>query len=252
MSPKETLGYPTQKPLALLERIVAASSAPGDIVLDAYCGCGTTVHAAHKLGRKWIGIDITPVAVAIIKTRLEQAFIAEGLKVPVDGFPTDEEGARTLFEIDPYRFQVWACTLVDAFPLTKKGADRGIDGRLPFFDFDDKDYSAVIQVKGGKVSSPQIRDFCHVIEREKAAVGLFLCLEKPTAPMKQEALSLGVWKSAGGREYPRCQLLTVGGVMSGAEAVRMPPQDKRSLMGYKAGKSQKANQQGGLFAEGDS
>ena len=248
-SMSERLGYPTQKPLALLDRIIAASSKPDDIVLDGYCGCGTTVHAAHKLGRRWIGIDIAPVAVAIIKTRMEQAFVAEGLKVPVDGFPTDEEGARTLFEIDPYRFQVWACTLVEAFPLTKKGADKGIDGRMPFFDFDDKDYSAVVQVKGGKVSSPQVRDFCRVIEREKAAMGFFISLEKPTRPMQQEALSLGVWQSAGGREYPRCQLLTIGGLLAGAEAVRIPPQDKRSLLGYRAAKGQKTGQQPGLFEE---
>ena len=176
----ESLGYPTQKPLALLERIISASSQPGDVVLDCYCGCGTTVTAAHKLHRKWIGIDITAVAVAVIKSRLENSFDDLKCKVQVEGFPSDFEGARQLFEMDPYRFQVWANTLIDAYPLTKKGADGGIDGWLNFFDLDDTPQRAVVQVKGGKVQVGLIRDFCHVVTREKAALGFFIKMRQKT------------------------------------------------------------------------
>ena len=132
----EGLGYPTQKPLALLRRIIQASSNPGDVVLDPFCGCGTTVTAAQELGRKWIGIDITAVATAVIKTRLEQMFPEELKgKIVIEGMPKDFESARQLFESDPYKFQAWACTLIDAYPLTKKGADSGIDGWLNFLDW---------------------------------------------------------------------------------------------------------------------
>nr|WP_246386167.1 DNA methyltransferase [Armatimonas rosea] len=233
-SAKERLGYPTQKPLALLRRIIEASSNPGDVVLDCYCGCGTTVHAAHELGRRWVGIDITPIAVSVIKTRLEQTF--DGLKVPIDGFPTDYEGARTLFETDPYRFQTWACTLVGAYPRLKKGADRGIDGDLPFYDNNEKSQLALVQVKGGKVGAAQVRDLVGTVQREKAALGLFVCLDEPTKPMLTEAASAGLWEAGYGREYPRIQILPVRALLEGTVDVRMPPQEKRSLLGFKAAK----------------
>ncbi len=232
----ERLGYPTQKPLALLRRIIEASSNPGDLVLDCYCGCGTTVHAAHELGRQWIGIDITPIAVSVIKTRLEQTF--DGLKVPIDGFPTDYEGARTLFETDPYRFQAWACTLVGAYPRLKKGADKGIDGDLPFFDYNEKSQTAIVQVKGGKLGAAQVRDLVGTIQREKAAIGIFVCLEEPTKPMLTEAAAAGLWDAGYGREYPRIQILPVKALLEGKADVRMPPQEKRSLLGFKAAKGQ--------------
>lgn len=237
----ERLGYPTQKPLALLRRIIEASSNPGDVVLDCYCGCGTTVHAAHELGRRWVGIDITPIAVSVIKTRLEQTF--DGLKVPIDGFPTDYEGARTLFETDPYRFQAWACTLVGAYPRLKKGADKGIDGDLPFFDNYEKSQTALVQVKGGKVGAAQVRDLVGTIQREKAALGLFVCLDEPTKPMLTEAASAGLWDAGYGREYPKIQILPVRALLEGMADVRMPPQEKRSLLGFKAAKGQVKSKQ---------
>ena len=237
----ESLGYPTQKPLALLERIIQASSKPGDVVMDCYCGCGTTVTAAQKLGRQWVGIDVTAVAIGIIKSRLENSFPDLKGKVYVDGFPTDLEGARQLFEIDPYRFQVWACTLIDAYPLTKKGADGGIDGWLNFYDLDDTMKRAVVQVKGGKVQVGLIRDFAHVVTREKAAIGFFLCMGDVTGPMRNEALKEGYWTDAGGRDWPKVQILTAADLLSGQARALFPAQDKVSLLGYKAKKQDKAD-----------
>lgn len=245
----ESLGYPTQKPLALLERIIQASSKPGDVVLDCYCGCGTTVTAAHKLGRRWIGIDITAVAVAVIKSRLENSFDDLKGKVEVDGFPTDYEGARQLFEMDPYRFQIWANTLIDAYPLTKKGADGGIDGWLNFLDLDDTPQRAVVQVKGGKVQVGLVRDFCHVVTREKAALGFFICLGDVTEPMRKEAVKEGFWTDAGGRDWPKVQLLPVAELLARAVRARYPAQDKASMLGYKAVQQKKPATPGGLFGE---
>ena len=244
----EGLGYPTQKPQALLERIINASSKPGDVVMDCYCGCGTTVAAAHKLGRKWVGIDITAVAVGVIKSRLETAFSDLKGKVLVEGFPTDMEGARQLFEMDPHRFQIWANTLIDAFPLTKKGADSGIDGWLPFLDLDDTPKRGVVQVKGGKVQVGLIRDFCHVVAREKAAIGFFICMGDVTGPMKAEALKVGYWTDAGGRDWPQVQILTVGDLLTGQARALYPSQDK-SALGFKAGKQQAHAGQVQLFAD---
>ncbi len=235
----ERLGYPTQKPLSLLERIIALSSNAGDVVMDCFCGCGTTVTAAQKLGRQWVGIDVTAVAIGIIKSRLENSFPELKGKVYVDGFPTDLEGARQLFEIDPYRFQVWANTLVDAFPLTKKGADGGIDGWLNFYDLDDTPKRAVVQVKGGKVQVGLIRDFAHVVTREKAAVGFFLCMGDVTGPMRNEALKEGYWTDAGGRDWPKVQILTVPDLLSGKGRALYPAQDKASMLGYRAKKQDK-------------
>lgn len=245
----ESLGYPTQKPLALLERIISASSQPGDVVLDCYCGCGTTVTAAHKLHRKWIGIDITAVAVAVIKSRLENSFDDLKGKVQVEGFPSDFEGARQLFEMDPYRFQVWANTLIDAYPLTKKGADGGIDGWLNFFDLDDTPQRAVVQVKGGKVQVGLIRDFCHVVTREKAALGFFICLGDVTEPMRKEAMKEGFWTDAGRRDFPKIQILSVADLLAHTVRARYPAQDKASMLGYKATQQQKQTTQVALFAD---
>ncbi len=249
----ERLGYPTQKPLALLERIVSASSDPGDVVLDCFCGCGTTVTAAQKLGRQWIGIDITAVAVGIIKSRLEDVFPELRGNVPVVGFPKDLESARQLFEADPHKFQIWAATLIGAYPLTKKGADGGIDGWLNFLDLKGDAHRAVVQVKGGKVQVGQVRDFCHVVAREKATLGFFLCFgddKNPiTKPMRDEAVKEGFWTSAGGHDYPRVQILSVAGLLAHTETPRLPPQDKRSLLGFKAAKQSTKAGQPELFGE---
>ncbi len=147
---EERLGYPTQKPLALLERIISASSNPGDVVLDPFCGCGTAVHAAQKLGRNWIGIDITHLAITLIEKRMRDAF--PGIKLEVHGTPKDFDGARDLALRDKYQFQWWACSLVNAQPYQgkKKGADGGTDGLIYFQDDASGAKKIVVSVKGGE------------------------------------------------------------------------------------------------------
>ena len=217
---QERLGYPTQKPLPLLERIINASSNPGDVVLDPFCGCGTALHAAQKLGRAWIGIDITHLAISLIEKRLRDAY--PGIAFETHGTPKDFAGAQDLARRDKYQFQWWACSLVNAQPYggKKKGADGGIDG-LIFFE-DDATGAAkriVVSVKGGdNVSVAMVRDLAHVVEREKASIGLFLTLAKPTEPMRKEAASVGFYECPHNRKaYPKIQLLTIEGLLSGHE-----------------------------------
>ena len=224
---KERLGYPTQKPEALLERIIRASSNEGDVVLDPFCGCGTAVAAAHKLGRQWLGIDITHLAVALMKNRLQTAFGLEaGRDYDVIGEPQDVGSARALWEQDPYQFQFWAVSLLEAQPQSeqRRGADRGVDGMLYFIDGPRRTpHKAVIQVKGGRVSSPQVRELVGVVEREQAAMGLFISLEPPTRDMRQEAASAGFFHSdLWAREFPKIQLRTVGEMLSG-NGFELPP-----------------------------
>lgn len=216
----ERMGYPTQKPESLLERIVQASSNEGDIILDPFCGCGTTVQVAQKLNRKWIGIDITHLAIGLIKKRLSDAF---GLDVrstyTIIGEPTDFGGAAKLAEEDKYQFQWWALGQVGARPNEqKKGADRGIDGRLYFHDdTSGKSKQIIFSVKAGGVSVPQVRDLRGVIEREKAEIGIFLCFEEPTKPMLREAAEAGLYKSSDGSTYPRIQILTIQQILDGRQ-----------------------------------
>jgi len=217
----EALGYPTQKPLALLERIIQASSNEGDVVLDPFCGCGTAVAAAEKLKRRWIGIDITHLAVALMKNRLKTMFNLEpGQDYDVVGEPKDIGSARALAEQDRYQFQYWAISLLEALPQQeerKKGADRGIDGLLYFIDGPRRTpYKSVIQVKSGHVSSPQVRDLKGVAVREKAALGLFITLEEPTRDMRTEAASGGFFHSdLWGKDFPKIQIRTVGELLEG-------------------------------------
>ena len=208
---KERLGYPTQKPEGLLERIIRASSNEGDVVLDPFCGCGTAVAAAQKLDRKWIGVDITHLAVALMKNRLKTAFDLEPRQdYEVVGEPQDAGSARALWEQDPYQFQFWAVSLLEAQPQQeqRRGADRGVDGMLYFLDGPRRTpHKVVVQVKGGHVSSPQIRDLKGVVEREKAALGLFISLEDPTRDMRTEAASGGLFHSdLWDRDYPKIQI----------------------------------------------
>ena len=224
-SGREYLGYPTQKPVALLERILNASSNPGDVVLDPFCGCGTAVHAAQKLGRNWIGIDITHLAISLIEKRLKDAF--PGIKFEVHGTPKDLAGARDLALRDKYQFQWWACSLVDAQPFQgkKKGVDGGIDGLIYFADVVGGKAATqrlVVSVKGGSVSVPQVRDLKGVLDREKAPIGLFVTLEKPTKPMRVEAASAGFYKGGNGKEYPRLQILTLAELLEGHKRPEFP------------------------------
>jgi len=217
----ERLGYPTQKPEALLERIIKASSNEGDLVLDPFCGCGTTVQVAQRLNRRWIGIDITHLAIGLIKTRLSDAFGPE-IKSTYDviGEPTDYAGAAALAAENKFQFQAWALGQCYArvAESSKKGADRGIDGRLYFHDDESGQSKQIIfSVKGGGVSVPQVRDLRGVIEREKAEIGVFLSFEEPTKPMLKEATEAGFYKSSDGSSYPRLQILTIEEILKGKQ-----------------------------------
>lgn len=214
---QERLGYPTQKPLELLERLIAASSNEGDVVLDPFCGCGTAIHAAEKLKRQWIGIDITHLAISLVEKRLRGAF--PGIVFDVHGTPKDLDSARDLAHRNKYQFQWWACSLVNAEPYKgkKKGADSGIDG-VKYFQDDKTHKKIIISVKGGEhVSVPMIRDLGHVVNREKASLGLFVTLTKPTGPMKQEAVKAGFYVNPMGAPVPKIQILTIEGLLAGTE-----------------------------------
>ena len=205
----ELLGYRTQKPEALLERIIKASSNEGDTVLDPFCGCGTAVVAAHRLNRKWIGIDITHLAINLIKGRLKDNFPEIELKAAV-GEPVDLAGAEALALQNRYQFQWWALSLIDARPFgdKKKGADTGIDGYF-FFNDAGETKKAVVQVKSGKVGVSQIRELIQVVAREKAKMGFFLTLKNPTAPMTEAATGEGFYSDSFGNKYPKLQIFTI-------------------------------------------
>jgi hypothetical protein len=216
----ERLGYPTQKPEALLERILKASSNEGDVVLDPFCGCGTTVQVAQRLNRRWIGIDITHLAIGLIKKRLSDTFGPEiKTTYEVVGEPTDYGGAAALAAENKYQFQWWALGQVGARPAEeKKGADRGIDGRLYFHDDNSGQSKQIIfSVKGGGVSVPQVRDLVGVLDREKAQIGVFICFEPPTKPMLREAAEAGLYKSTDGTTYARIQILTIQQILDGQQ-----------------------------------
>lgn len=251
----ERLGYPTTKPVALLERIIQASSNPGDLVLDLFCGCGTTIDAAEKLGRDWIGIDVTQPAISLIKNRLQDTYgrrlrfvsgsaarergvhaastpereatskRAEALApenvslLRIIGEPTTPIEAATLAEEDKYQFQSWALGLVGARPVEqKKGADHGLDGKILFRD-DPKaaqPEQIVIQVKGGKTGVKDVRDLQGVLDREKAAIGILISLQPATGPRETEAASAGFYEHKTNKQkFPRLQLRTVKELMEG-------------------------------------
>ncbi len=211
---RERLGYPTQKPLTLLGRIIAASSNEGDVVLDPFCGCGTTVHAAQKLKRQWVGIDVTHLAIALIERRLKEAF--PGIAYEVHGVPKDADAARDLAERDKHEFQKWVVATIGGQPYKggKKGMDRGIDGYLHFRDADNKPQLAIISVKGGGTNSGHVRDLKGTMEREGAKLGVFLTLNPPTREMEKEAASAGLYES-GGKKFARLQILTAADVIDG-------------------------------------
>jgi len=217
--------FPTEKPRALLERIITASSKEGDVVLDPFCGCGTAVVASQELGRQWLGIDITHLAITLIKHRLRDAF-GDEVQYKVIGEPVSLAGAKELASDDPYQFQWWSLGLVGARPVQqKKGADKGIDGRLFFHDEGPKGKTKqiIFSVKAGKVTVSHMRDLRGVVEREGAAIGVLLTMHPPTEPMRQEAASGGFYKSIGwNRSYPRLQILTIEELLAG-KRVDCPP-----------------------------
>ncbi|MGD1155412.1 MAG: DNA methyltransferase [Terriglobia bacterium] len=215
----EKLGYPTQKPEALLERIIKASSNEGDLVLDPFCGCGTAIAVAERLKRRWIGIDITYLAINLVQRRLRDTFHNDLSPYEIIGAPTDVQGAEALKEISPHQFEWWAVDLVNARPAKdhKKGADTGIDGYINFFD--DKSGQAkqvIVQVKSGYIGVNHVRDLKGVLEREKAPIGVLITLREPTKPMLTEAAATGFYESKDfpGR-YPRLQIFTVAELLAG-------------------------------------
>lgn len=214
---QEMLGYPTQKPLALLERIIAASSNEGDVVLDPFCGCGTAVHAAQKLGRQWIGIDVTHLAISLIEKRMRAAF--PDVAFTVEGTPKDLASAEDLARRDKYQFQWWAVSMVDAMPYggKKKGADGGVDGIIYFKPDGRRTEKAIVSVKGGdNVGVQMIRDLHSAMEREKAPVGVFITKSMPTSVMEKEAAAVGRFHAeATGKSYPRLQILTLAELFAG-------------------------------------
>ncbi len=252
----ERLGYPTQKPLALLERIISASSNSGDIVLDPFCGCGTTVAAAQKLGRRWIGIDITHLSIALQKYRLKEMF-GNAAEFRVIGEPVTLDDARQLAADDRFQFQWWALSLIRARPYGgeagsktgKKGADRGIDGVINFIDdHTGKAKRVLVQVKSGKVKSGDVRDLVGTMDREAAAMGIFLSLEEPTREMTTEALKAGVYHSPGwNRDYRRVQLVTIGGLLSGTSKLELPPAERTTFKAAERVKGQDGGEQRALF-----
>ncbi|MHB9072499.1 MAG: site-specific DNA-methyltransferase [Desulfobaccales bacterium] len=218
----ERLGYPTQKPEALLERIIQASSNEGDLVLDPFCGCGTALNVAERLKRRWIGIDVTHLAITLIKQRLHHTFDLDLAPFEVIGEPADVLSAEALALANRHQFEWWALGRVDARPARdkKKGADSGIDGVIYFDDDNSGNYKKVlIQVKSGGVKAGDIRDLKGVLDREKAAIGAFLTLKPPTKPMREEAASAGFYEPVHfpGQRYPRLQILTIAELFAGKE-----------------------------------
>jgi site-specific DNA-methyltransferase (adenine-specific) len=240
----ERLGYPTQKPEALLQRIITASSNEGDTVLDPFCGCGTAISVAQRLGRRWIGIDITQAAIVVIKQRLLTAFEGKAA-YRVIGEPVTVQDAEALAsEKDRYQFQWWALGLVGARPAPaerKKGADKGIDGRLYFHDEKNGGTKQVIlSVKSGGLKPDDVRALDSVVKREKAAIGVLITMEDPTKPMRNEAAEAGYYFSPGwGKKYPRLQILTIEELLCGDE-IDMPPRSHTSVTFKKAPRAKEA------------
>jgi len=240
---KEALGYPTQKPAALLERIIDTSCPKDGVVLDPFCGCGTTVHAAQKLGRQWTGIDITFLAINLIKRRLRDAF-GDDAQFEEHGQPKDFESAKRLAELDKFQFQHWALSLIGARPLREgsgKGADRGVDGLLYFYEGKDERAKLIVQIKGGgNVSAKDIRDLLGTVSNQKAMGGVLITLEKPTKPMVRESVGAGRYKTKlYQKEYPKIQILTVEGLLNGTERLEAPPQANPFAKAEREGRAEK-------------
>jgi site-specific DNA-methyltransferase (adenine-specific) len=219
-SAKERLGYPTQKPEALLERIIQASSNEGDVVLDPFCGCGTTVTVAERLKRRWLGIDITHLAITLIKKRLHDTYGEELAPYEVVGEPADAKSAEALAEANRHQFEWWALGLVEAFPAQdkKKGADKGVDGVIYFKDDASGLHKKVIvQVKSGHVNSAMVRDLKGALDREKAQIGALITLKPPTRPMREEAAAADFYvpEQFPEHRFPRLQILTIAELFAG-------------------------------------
>ena len=214
---KERLGYPTQKPMALLEKIIQASSREGDLILDPFCGCGTTIAAALKNHRQWIGIDISAFAIDLICRRR-----FKNTTISVRGIPTDMYGARQLARSKPFDFETWAVTrLPGVAPNQKQVGDKGIDGRGQFLDKSNTKQILIVQVKGGKFNLKDLRDFLHVIEREQAALGVYITLDAiNSSDAKKEVANKGEF-IIGASRYPRVQLWSISEYFA-SSTLRLP------------------------------
>lgn len=230
-SSKERLGYPTQKPEALLERIIESSTDEGDVVLDAYCGCGTTVAVAQRVNRQWIGIDITYQSISLILARVEKTFGSDALsQIKLNGIPKDIKSAEALATRDDDRtrkeFEKWAVLTYSnnrAAINQKKGADRGIDGFAYFLEEGSGHRKIVLQVKSGSVSSRDIRDLYGTMTREGAAMAIFITLQEPTSAMLKETKSCGVYHhKVMGRGYPCIQIITIKEILKEGKRLDVP------------------------------
>jgi site-specific DNA-methyltransferase (adenine-specific) len=206
---KESLGFPTQKPVALLERIIQASTNEGDVVMDPFCGCGTAIAAAEKLGRKWIGIDVTHLAISLIKKRITDHF--PDAKFQVVGEPRSLDDAQALFKQSAFQFEAWAVSLIGGQPFKSTGGgDTGIDGFLYFQDFEGTYHRIIIEVKGGGYQPKDVRSLAQVLQREESPMGILIVLEPPTKGMLSAAAELGKWAIPGSRKsYPVMQIMTI-------------------------------------------
>lgn len=229
----ERLGYQTQKPQALLERVIEACTDEGDMVLDPFCGCGTALAAAQNLGRHWMGIDVTHLAISLIKGRLEDMFrqtvmkdgeVQQGLNYDVVGVPADVESAKALAQQDRQEFEHWIVGELDGVP-TAKGPDKGIDGTITFFDTGNtkERKRIIISVRSGhNVGVQDVRELIAVVKRENAQIGALVTLEEVSEQGKKEAVSEGFYRSPAEQQYPKIQLLRVEDILEGRE-IQYPP-----------------------------
>ncbi len=209
-----------------MERIIKASSNEGDIVLDPFCGCGTALDAAEKLHRQWIGIDITHIAIHVIKKRLTEKY--PDVKFEVIGEPKDLESAKELARQNRFQFQLWALSLIEATPSEKMIADEGIDGVL-YHSWLNKNYRGIIQVKSGHVGPKDIRDFKGTMKRENADYGIFITLEEPTEAMKKEAIEEGFFDTDYEQKIPRIQIFTIEQLLNGENPKYPAPRNKYNV-----------------------
>ena len=226
---RERLGYPTQKPMALLERIIHASSNKGDVILDPYCGCGTTIHAAEDLGRQWIGIDISAFSVGLVRERLLTNFLGKRLKIETHGTPYDVASAKALAKKDPFEFEKWVCGAIGAHGMFHdpgtKGRDGGVDGVIEFglYQVDGapvKKEHAIVQVKGGKVSPDNVKALSQTVDDFDARAGIFVCFQEYMATVEQN-LKRGTYADLTGK-YPIIQGLSIEELLK-EEKPKLPP-----------------------------
>jgi len=218
---RDRLGYPTQKPMALLERIILSSTNKGDVVFDPFCGCGTTIYAAQGLGRRWIGCDIAILAIRLIEQQLSERYqLTEDIDYVVDGIPNSVESAKELWDHDKFQFERWAVERVGGFP-TKKTGDKGIDGRI-YCEAHRGLRVMVLSVKGGNIRPTDVRDLIGVMSSEPdTEMGGFISMREPSKAMREAAARAGTWDYKG-VQYPRVQFLTIREIVEDGRTFDMP------------------------------